>query len=285
MKNKVEITMMLMGGFGNQLFQICQLNEYKKLNLKVYADTSNFEKSKKEPSTTNRELILPIGLFELDEINKYKRYLINALEKLQKTKIYPFNLNIYQEINDYNLDEVDLKRFNKAKGYWQNSSLIAKNKKFLIESLSKEKLFLEAFNRPIKKGSTVLHVRRGDYLNLDENLSNEFYISALNFCNKNIKNFYYNIFTDDSDWVKSNKLFKDANKVYSDKSNVFSVKNSFANMLNNENYIVGNSTFPLMAALLSETSKSQVIIADPWFRNKEKNLNLNKEWVKIENVK
>ena len=56
-------------------------------------------------------------------------------------------------------------------------------------------------------------------------------------------------------------------------------------MLNNENYIVGNSTFPLLAALLSETSKSQVIIAEPWFRNKEKNLNLNKEWVKIENVK
>ena len=56
-------------------------------------------------------------------------------------------------------------------------------------------------------------------------------------------------------------------------------------MLNNENYIVGNSTFPLLAALLSETNKSLIIIADPWFRNKERNLNLNNKWIKIENIK
>ena len=55
-------------------------------------------------------------------------------------------------------------------------------------------------------------------------------------------------------------------------------------MLNNENYIVGNSTFPLVAALLSETASSKVLVADPWFRNKEKNLNLNQNWIKIENV-
>ncbi len=284
MVSKNELTMMIMGGFGNQIFQICQLHEYKKLNVRVYADTSNFEKSKKEKTTTNRELVLPINLFELDELNTYKRYLINTLQRIQKSNIYPFKLNIYQEINDYNWKEVDLKRFNKAIGYWQDSSLITKNKQFIIKSLSKDKIFLEALNKSVLTGSTVLHVRRGDYLKLDENLSNDFYEKALDFCIKNIKNFHYNIFTDDCEWVKSNSLFKDANKIYSDDSNIINIKNSFSNMLNNENYIVGNSTFPLLAALLSETSESRVIIADPWFRNKEKNLNLNKKWVKIENV-
>ena len=47
MTNNNEIVMMLMGGFGNQLFQLCQLNEYKNLNIKVYADTSNFARSKR----------------------------------------------------------------------------------------------------------------------------------------------------------------------------------------------------------------------------------------------
>ncbi len=285
MKNKSEIAMMLMGGFGNQIFQICRLHEYKKLNIRVYADTSNYKKSKKELSTTNRELLLPISLFELEELNKYKRYFINFLAKIQKSKVYPFNLNFYQEINDYNWEKVDLKRFNKAIGYWQDSSLITKNKQFLVNSLSKNELFLEAFNKPVISGSTVLHIRRGDYLKLDENLSNKFYEKALDLCANNIKNFYFNIFTDDSEWVKSNKLFKDANKIYSDDSHNVNVKNSFANMLNNENYIVGNSTFPLLAALLSETNKSLIIIADPWFRNKERNLNLNNKWIKIENIK
>ena len=35
-------------------------------------------------------------------------------------------------------------------------------------------MFLEAFNKDVEKGSTVLHVRRGDYLKLNENLSNKF---------------------------------------------------------------------------------------------------------------
>tara|TARA_A100001035_G_scaffold279184_1_gene279917 strand:- start:3044 stop:3898 length:855 start_codon:yes stop_codon:yes gene_type:complete len=284
MTNNNEIVMMLMGGFGNQLFQLCQLNEYKNLNIKVYADTSNFARSKKEHNTTNRELVLPVQLFQINELSTYKRFTINTLEKIQKSKIFPFKLNFYQEINDYNWEHVKLRKFNKAIGYWQNSSLITKNKQFLIKSLSKEDMFLEAFNKGVEKGSTVLHVRRGDYLKLNENLSNKFYENSLNFCSQNIENFHYNVFTDDKNWVESNKLFKDANNIFSDDENIESVKKSFANMLNNENYIVGNSTFPLVAALLSETASSKVLVADPWFRNKEKNLNLNQNWIKIENV-
>ena len=71
--------MMLMGGFGNQLFQLCQLNEYKNLNIKVYADTSNFARAKKEPNTTNRELVLPVELFQIDELSIYKRFTIGNI--------------------------------------------------------------------------------------------------------------------------------------------------------------------------------------------------------------
>ena len=55
-------------------------------------------------------------------------------------------------------------------------------------------------------------------------------------------------------------------------------------MLNKENYIVGNSTFSLLAAVLSETSNSKILYANPWFRNKSKDLNFDSNWVGIENI-
>ena len=53
-------------------------------------------------------------------------------------------------------------------------------------------------------------VRRGDYLSLKEDLSIEFYQNALIYCKENIKNFNYEIFTDDIEWVKNQNIFRDA---------------------------------------------------------------------------
>ena len=52
------------------------------------------------------------------------------------------------------------------------------------------------------KYNTVLHIRRGDYVAMGEDLSIDFYEESLNKMNKNIDKFSYDIFTDDEDWVK-----------------------------------------------------------------------------------
>ena len=56
-------------------------------------------------------------------------------------------------------------------------------------------------------------------------------------------------------------------------------------MLNFENYIVGNSTFSLIPAVLSESKESKILVAEPWFRNKNKKLNVPNNWIKINNSK
>jgi hypothetical protein len=63
------------------------------------------------------------------------------------------------------------------------------------------------------------------------------------------------------------------------------VINLFAKMINNQHFIIGNSTFSLMAAFLGETRRVQlVIVADPWFRQSSYK-NLTKDtWIKIKNV-
>ena len=38
-------------------------------------------------------------------------------------------------------------------------------------------------------------------------------------------------------------------------------------MLSYENFIVGNSTFSLVPALLSNSKNKKIFVADPWFRN------------------
>ena len=42
---------------------------------------------------------------------------------------------------------------------------------------------------------------------------------------------------------------------------------TFAEMLSYENFIVGNSTFSLVPALLSNSKNKKIFVADPWFRN------------------
>ena len=56
---------------------------------------------------------------------------------------------------------------------------------------------------------------------------------------------------------------------------------SFGKMIKNENFIIGNSTFPLIAAVLSKNKNSKIIVADPWFKNKRRDLNLPDNWVRM----
>ena len=45
-------------------------------------------------------------------------------------------------------------------------------------------------------------------------------------------------------------------------------------MLTYENFIVGNSTFSLVPALLSDAKNKIIIIADPWYRNTKINIDV-----------
>ena len=58
---------------------------------------------------------------------------------------------------------------------------------------------------------------------------------------------------------------------------------TFSKMLVFENFIISNSTYSLIAALLSEKDNSNIYYPDPWFRNEDKTLKLKKNWIKLPN--
>ncbi len=92
-----------------------------------------------------------------------------------------------------------------------------------------------------------------------------------------------NIFTDDLSWVQNNDIFSFAKNIYGPEDEPDKVIELFSRMIQHKHFIVGNSTFSLLAAALSEQDDSITIIASPWFRHKDKK-NLSKEnWIQIEN--
>ena len=92
-----------------------------------------------------------------------------------------------------------------------------------------------------------------------------------------------NIFTDDVDWVKNQNIFSIAKNIYGPEEEPKKVIELFATMLNHLHFVVTNSTFSLIAAIISEEEDSKVLVADPWFRNRYYGNLLRDNWVKIEN--
>ncbi len=285
-KNK-HISVLLMGGLGNQIFQFCIAKNFEEKGYKVTIDTSNFDKFKNAKTFPflHREQIFPIEFFGFQETKRSIKLTYNFFEKLKKYHLFPKYLSFTKEINDYNYRDYKFSKINKAIGYWQDTELIKNYKNYIKESISNNEELSKSLRREAQPGSTVLHIRRGDYLNMDEALSESFYKEAIKFCQKNIKNFKFHIFTDDYEWAKDKKLFKGAEKIHSDEISISNTIDTFSKMLSNENFIIGNSTFSLIAALLVGKKNSKIIVADPWFRNKDRNLNFDKSWVHINNSK
>jgi len=275
-KNKIGVVD-IKGGFGNQLFQISFAKYLIDNDINIYLNTRNFERSKniKNLQVDLRELILPVNVFEMEEISNVKFKIIETIQNISKDKMV-------KKFTDNNFEIDELSKVNRFDGYWQKSDYFYHSKNFLVSSLKKNKIIESGLKSDKIKGSTMLHIRRGDYLKMGETLSTNYYKQALEIANKNIKNFSFSVFTDDEGWVKENTLFNDAENVFYSTNSKDDTLSTFSQMLNYENFIVANSTFSLLAALLAQTESTFVLIPDPWFRKSNKKMQF-KSTIKISN--
>ena len=204
------------GGFGNQLFQYCLANYMTENDNNIYIDSSFYDKTGFDKSNnTYRNLIFKPGDFNFKETTKSFKIFLKFLRKVNKLNLKYFSYGFFKGYEHKNLN---IKDFNEFDGYWQNKELLLYSKQFLYENLSK---FDNVKANLIKKEeafNTVLHIRRQDYVDMDENLSNEFYQESLNKMNNNINNFTYDIYTDDEEWVKNQKLFNNAREIFGENS-------------------------------------------------------------------
>ena len=172
----------LMGGLGNQIFQLNFANYLKRRGFKVYVNLSWFNSDIFNDGTTKRNLQLNPSDFELNEVNESTEKKFLRIENLLNTKlINKLAARILKESyylhSGHLFNEENIKKYNRFSGYWQNEKYLVGQKTFLLNSLNKTSHFNENLNKPNKK--TLIHIRKTDYLKLDEELSEAFYINAI----------------------------------------------------------------------------------------------------------
>ena len=139
-------------------------------------------------------------------------------------------------------------------------------------------------NSIIDSNLVAVHVRRRDYLNMSEELAVTYYQNGLDYLEKTIGDFNFNVFTDDVEWCRNNSLFNEAMSIK--EATLENTIDHFIEMTTYKNFIISNSTYSYMAAYLSTEPGKVVVEPKPWFKKLEYikyDEILNPSWKMIEN--
>ena len=249
----------LKGGIGNQLLQYSFAKFLKNKGYNVKIDNRFYWNKKFSAGNTSRSQLFNSEFFDFENMKSVDYKLQDNLKKIYNKNFVKKNVPFFQNyIFDYfkdksSIDFLNLPRYAVFDGYWQYIEDLDFCKEYLISCLQKNDKFKISHKNEKEAGSTMVHVRRTDYLKLNQELDEDYYLKAIKLMESKVKNFNYSIFTDDKEWVE--------NQTFSKKSlNIFSPNDlkddflTFCKMINFENFIIANSTYSYTVALLGETT-------------------------------
>lgn len=277
-KNSIAIVD-LMGGLGNQLFQISFANYLKNNGVDVFLNEEWFHKDKQHNLLSKRKLIFDLNHFDLKTTSRKIDLNFKLLERVYDISILKQILNkkIFQHFTGHSFSLNDIKKYNKFWGYWHNFVFIENQKVYLNNSLIKSKLYSE--NLQDNSGKTLIHIRKADYKIINEVLPKTYYLKSLDII-KNSGGFNsYDIFIDEENYDEQDKIFKNASNVFCDLNEDPII--TFSKMMNYSNYILANSTFSLFPAFLSENNDSKILYPEPWFVQDIYNPPVKSNWIPV----
>lgn len=200
----------------------------------------------------------------------YEQYFINSLPLISFRE-----WKDYEEVNSSYQDIVLSDKFNwNLKGYFQSWKYFDHCK----DLIRKQFEFVGTPNR----GAVGVHVRRGDYVNLNHIhpvLDLKYYIQASRYFSPDRFDLY--IFSDDISWCKENftkRNFPRYNFVFSDGQSDI---DDFFSLCNCEHHIIANSSFSWWAAYLNEAPNKIIIAPKNYVIGEERNDRIPPEWTKI----
>lgn len=256
------------GGVGNQIFQYLFAKELKLKGYDVFI--SNYYNTVDDnKSVFLRKTILHPSTFGFKEIGKFLKLLFRILDsriirKLDKKKKLVFLMkNFFSWQNESTYNEAQFKTVNRITGHWQYIENVVQHKQYIIDSM-KHNINEFKPSELYPKNKVAIHVRRGDYINLNLNLKDSYYEQSINALKSIIKNPEFEVFSDDINWVKKNNIFGEAVKFHDyvdgESSNLKDIKNLFKF----RNFIISNSTFSLIPAIVNSTYKGYVVYPKNW---------------------
>jgi O86/O127-antigen biosynthesis alpha-1,2-fucosyltransferase len=265
MMSQHQIVVRLIGGLGNQLFQIqYAIGLQEKIGGTIQIDDSFLASSAKaHENLAVAGLNFPYEIIRLEWLDlKVKRVVEKVFYKLGFPLPKPYHPVFLFENCLSNSEEMQRIIID---GFWQDSSYLRQS--FVNTIRERMKNFMPKNHQ--MDNIICVHIRRGDYLTnkhwgirQQTPASLDYYLQAFNFFEKEMKNPIFEIYTDDEYWVS---------KTFSTKANVKVVKSSklsplklLATMSTYRNYIIANSTLSWWAAVLSNNIEKKVVMPSKW---------------------
>ena len=288
----------IIGGLGNQLFQYASsLALAKSMNADLFLDLSSFYNRK----YNNPEGFLLKRLFDINlpspGIFEYYKVLGLASCFFRIRSKINFSTMTDNYLSQVNYIDLEKKFFNfknnncYLEGYWQSEEYFKNTKETLLKDLVFKKN--EISNKSVKlakklqdENSVSIHVRRKDYITNEvykkiyKELSENYYKSAIQEMSLRIKEPKFYIFSDDIEWARKQKYFKNLNIVYNHES-IGSWEDMFL-MSSCKNNIIANSSYSWWGAWLNKNPNKIIIAPKKWFNgSKQPKYLLPREWLKL----
>jgi hypothetical protein len=235
------VTCELMGGLGNQLFQIATTTALALRNN----DTACFDIDGHR-----------IGL----QGRNASEYLTNVYSKLLNKKIE--SSDVFNE-NGFDYKEIEYKENLKLVGYFQSEKYFSDYKKEINELFQPNEdiktYILQKYGNILDKNTCSIHIRHGDYLMIP----NHHPPCSVNYYNKAMEYFdntLFLIFSDDINWCKT--IFKGDNFIFIENELDY-IDLYIMSMCKNN--IMANSSFSWWGSWLNNNENKKIIVPSKWF--------------------
>lgn len=286
------IIVKLMGGMGNQMFQFALYRA-----LLAQGREARIDRAKFAHIDEIRKCFLDYGCFGLEyelctkaEARKYMLGTGMAARALMR--LFGDRDTHYYEKNEYEYDPhiMELQE-GYLDGFWQTA-------KYFSGIESEIRRMYSFVNRPGGKDreymgmiqgteSAAVHVRRGDYMKLQNIYGNicteEYYKRALELMDREVARPVFYFFSNDMEWVKNTFGSRD-NYVYVEGNSEDQGYIDMQLMSACRHQIIANSSFSWWAAFLNGNPGKKVICPERWINTKETPDVYCDGWIRIQGV-
>ena len=280
------IVVKLQGGLGNQMFQYAigrQLSILHQTNLKLDLSFLNNKTPNANFTIRNYELDafnIVSNFSEYDEVKQL--YLNDPISRIKR------KLGSLKQANEkgqmFSPEILELKGNIYLNGYWQSEKYFESIRPKLLSEFSLQNSLLNKLESDeslqqikeliISTNSVSVHFRRGDYVSdsvtsqIHGTCSINYYQDAIKQIATEIPNPHFFLFTDDPDWVKSQKIIEGFPSTLAVTSNMH--LDMYLMSLCKHN-IIANSSFSWWGAWLNHNPEKLVIAPQKWFANDKLN--------------
>lgn len=277
------ITIKLMGGLGNQMFQYAAARGLADINnTDVLLDLSWFNQEF-DVNTTAREYEL--NCFKLDNISSkftgsFSQRVAHKFAKKYREPHYHYDSSVRH-----------LPKNTELFGYFQSEKYFLHSRDRLLTDFTWAKPAMGKNTKLLNKisadvSSVSIHVRRGDYITNDAaakfhgTANVKYYLAAVSKLATQVKAPHLYIFSDEPDWCSRHLKFSYPTE-YISHNTVGS--EDMRLMVHCRHNIIANSSFSWWGAWLNQNPKKVVIAPKVWFAHKESNTNdvVPKSWQRI----